>query len=721
MRLLPSPRILPIAFLSAVLSTIFLLLELHASPQNDSPIPTQLPGHDAILMGTDWYPEQWPASRWETDVSMMEAAHLAVVRLAGFAWSRMEPSDGRYDFEWLDHAIRLAEKHHLLVVLDTPTAAPPAWLTLKYPDTLRMEKDGRRVTHGNRAQGSVTSARYREFCRRIATEMARRYGHDPNVIGWQIDNEYGYSEMSFDDDARHQFRDWLKAKYKSLDSLNQQWTTAYWSETYDKWSEIPIPDIPHNPGLMLDWKRFVTFAWASYQQNQIDAIRPFADPRQFITGNFMGYSFDGFDHYTVARSLTFVAWDDYVGTGHLDPDKNGISHDTMRGLKQQNFWVIETQPGFVNWSNLNNALNKGELRAMAWHDVGHGADEVSYWQWRSALNGQEEMHGTLVGPDGEPEPVLAEVTQTAAEFAQVQGAFRNTRVVSDVALLHDYESRWAINWQIHTSRYDAFNILKTYYQTIRKISQSLDIVSPDVPLNQYKLVVAPSLNLIPKERAAHLADYVKNGGHLVLGPRSGMKGEFNALLPLRQPGYLIDALGGRVEQFYALERDAPVSGSLGSGTATIWAEQLKTTEPDAEVLLRYGGSNGWLDGQPCIITHPFGKGRITYIGTILDPNLMTALAQWMVNVSGVTPVFGPVPDGIEVNRRVGPESTVFVLVNFNPEKQIVPLPRPMKSILRQPDPPDEPQISQLDTAQAEVTQVELSRYGVAILLDQRKP
>src|SRR6266550_1692528 len=286
---------------------------------------------------------------------------------------------------------------------------------------------------------------------------------------------------------------------------------------------------------------------------------------------------------------------------------------------------------------------------------------------------------------------------------------------------HRFKVRFGTRASSPMSRYDPFNILKTYYQTIRKISQSLDIVSTDVPLDQYKLVVAPSLNLIPKERAAHLADYAKNGGHLVLGPRSGMKDEFNALLPLRQPGYLIDALGGRVEQFYALERDAPVSGLLGSGTATIWAEQLKAMAPDAEVLLRYGGSNGWLDGQPCIITHPFGKGRITYVGTILDPNLMTALAQWMVNVSGVTPVFGPVPDGIEVNRRVGPGSTVFVLVNFNSEKQLVPLPRPMKSILHQLDSPDEPQLSQPDTAQAEVTQVELSRSGVVILLDQRKP
>jgi len=341
---------------------------------------------------------------------------------------------------------------------------------------------------------------------------------------------------------------------------------------------------------------------------------------------------------------------------------------------------------------------------MAWHDVGHGADEVGYWQWRSALNGQEEMHGTLVGTDGEPQPLLAEVAQTAQEFAQVEGAFRGTRVVSDVALLADYESRWATSWQEHTRRYNQFNILKSYYHALRKLSQSIDIVSPDAPLAQYKLVVAPDLNLIPKEVAIHLLDYVKNGGHLVLGPRSGMKDEFNALLPLRQPGYLAEALGGHVEQFYALEKDAPVGGTLGSGEASIWAEQLKSTAPDAQVLLSYGPSNGWLDGQPCMITRPFGKGRITYIGAILDSNLMAAAAQWMVKTSEVTPAFGPVPDGIEVSRRVRQNSAVFVLINFEPEKKTVPLSHAMKSLLDQ----------------QEVKQVELERYGVSILLDSAK-
>jgi len=344
--------------------------------------------------------------------------------------------------------------------------------------------------------------------------------------------------MSYNEEGRRQLQEWLKAEYKTLDALNEHWTTAYWSQTYDDWSEIPFPIGPHNPGLELEWKRFTTFAWTSYQQNQIDAIRAHSEPRQFFIGNFMGYHFDGFDHFIITRPLTFVAWDDYVGTGHLDPDTNGISHDAMRGLKRENFWVIETEPGFVNWSNINNALNRGEVRAMAWHDVGHGADEISYWQWRSALNGQEEIHGTLVAPDGEPVSLLQEVAQTAKEFSDVQGAFRDTRVVSQVAMLQDYDSRWSIQWQKHTERYDQFAILKSYYHALRKISQSIDIVSPDVSLDQYKLVVAPDLYLLPKERAEHLAAYAKNGGHLVLGPRSGMKDEFNALLPIRQPGYL---------------------------------------------------------------------------------------------------------------------------------------------------------------------------------------
>jgi len=652
-------------------------------------------------MGTDWYPEQWPESRWEEDLRLMEAANLKVIRLAEFAWSRMEPSEGHYDLDWLERAISLAAKHHIVSVIGTPTAGPPAWLTQKYPDTLRVDENGHRATHGNRAHGSVSSPRYREFCRRIAEQMAIRFGHNPNVVGWQIDNEYGYALMSYDDVARRQFQDWLQAKYKTLDNLNNRWTTSYWSQTYDNWAEIPIPIGGHNPGLMLDWKRFVTYTWTSYQQNQIDAIRKQADARQFITGNFMGF-FDGFDHYQISEPLTFASWDDYVGSGHVDPVYNGLAHDLTRGFKRQNFWVIETQPGAVNWAPVNNFLNRGEARAMAWQAIGHGADDVNYWQWRSALNGQEEIHGVLVGPDGTPVPFYDEVSQTAHEFAQVENSFRDTIPVSQVALLYSYDSHWAIQFQKHTEKYDDIGLLKSYYRALRHLSQSVDVVSPYAPLDSYQLVVAPSLNVLPKDLAEHLLEYVRNGGQLVLGPRSGMKDEFNALLPQRQPGYLTDALGARVEQYYALEKAFPVSGTWGTGSASIWADQLKARVTDAEVLLKYGKSNGWLDEQPAAVTRAYGKGRITYIGAILDDKLMAAAAEWMVQKSGVPPGFGSLPEGVEVSRRMGGGKQLYILINYAQDSRRVALPHPMKVLL--------------ENKQAET--LELAPYGVSVLLDK---
>ena len=674
-----------------------------ASAQKSVAIPTQIPGQNAILMGTAWYPEQWPESRWDEDLRMMEAADLKVVRVAEFAWSRMEPSEGHYEFDWLERAIGLAAKHHIVTVLGTPTATPPAWLTQKYPDTLRVEPDGQRVTHGNRAHASSTSPRYREFCRRIAEQMATRFGHNPNVVGWQIDNEYGYALMSYDDATRQQFQDWLKAKYKTLDNLNNHWATSYWSQTYDNWGEIPIPIGSHNPGLMLEWKRFVGYTWTSYQQNQIDVIRKVAEPRQFITGNFMGF-FDGFDHYEITAPLSFTSWDDYVGTGHVDAASNGLTHDLTRGFKRENFWIMETQPGAVNWSPLNNFLNRGEARAMAWQAIAHGADDVNYWQWRSALNGQEEIHGVLVGSDGTPVPFLDEVSQTAHEFAQAESSFRGTAPLSQVALLYSYDSHWAIQFQKHTEKYDDIGLLKSYYHALRQVAQSVDVVSAYAPLGGYKLVAAPSLNVLPKDLADHLLEYVRNGGHLVLGPRSGMKDEFNALLPQRQPGFLVDALGARVEQYYALERDFPVSGAWGNGEASIWAEQLKSQAPGDEVLLKYGKSNGWLDDQAAVITRAYGNGRITYVGAVLDDKLMASAAEWMTNKSGVTPVFGPVPDGVEVSRRIGPGKQVFVLINYSQENRRVSLPHAMNVVLggKQGD------------------AVDLPPYGVAIALDNRK-
>ncbi len=637
-----------------------------------------VPGAPPLSLGTAWYPEQWPESRWDADLALMEKAHVTFVRITEFAWSALEPSEGDFRLDWVDHAVRAAERHHIQVVLGTPGAASPAWLTQKYPDTLRTMEDGRKDEHGNREQFNFTSAKYRELVGRVTEKMAERFGHDTNVIGWQIDNEL--AAESYDADTKRQWQDWLKAKYGTLDNLNTRWTTAYWSETYTDWRQIPIETKYGNPGLLLNWKQFVTDTYRSYSRLHLDTIRKYAEPRQKITTNMMGL-FDGYDHYKVAQDLDFASWDDYVGTGHLDPVRNGMTHDLTRGFLRKNFWVMETQPGFVNWSADNNALDKGEVRAMAWHDVGHGAEAVSYWQWRSALNGQEQYHGVLVGADGTPVPLYPEVAQLGAEFAKAGPVLAGTTVESKVAVLQDYDSRWAINWQRHNKAFDPVAALTQFYGPLRALVRSVDVVSDLSPLSHYKLVVAPALNVLTPAAAKNLEVYVRDGGHLVLGQRSGMKDEDNALQTKRQPGPLVNLLGGRVEQFYALEKDVPTQGKWGNGTDRIWAEQMSVSEQDAEVLMRYGTSNGWLDGQPAAVTRKVGKGRITYIGAMLDAPTMASAAKWMVGTSGLEAVWPSVPEGVDVSVRSGGGKTVYILINLSHEVKTVPLPVAMENVL----------------------------------------
>ena len=665
------------------------------SPCAQEPLPPA-PRKPALLLGAAWYPEQWPESRWEADLALMQAAHINFVRVGEFAWSSMEPKEGDFELGWMERAVRAAEKHGIAVVMGTPSAAPPAWLTQKYPETLRTMEDGRKDEHGNRQQFDWSDPKYRELARTMAEKMAERFGHDPNVIGWQIDNEYANESYGAATDA--QFQAWLKAKYGTLDNLKTRWTTAYWSETYQDWNQIPIEERYGNPGLLLNWKEFVSDTWRSYQKNQLEVIKVHADKRQFVTTNMMGW-FDAYDHYTVSQDLDLASWDDYVGTGQLDPVGNGAIHDLTRGFLRKNFWVMETQPGFVNWSPDNNALNKGEVRAMAWNAIGHGSEAVEYWQWRSALNGQEQYHGVLVGADGTPVPLYSEVQQIGVDFAKAAPVLEGTTVHSEVAVLQDYPSRWAINWQKHNRAFDWQASFMSYYRPLHGLVKSVDVISDVAPLGGYKLVVAPALNVLTPEAAKNLEAYVRGGGHLVLGQRSAMKDEDNSLWTERQPGPLAEMLGARVAQWYALDTTVPVSGDWGAAEDTVWAEQIEVQSPETKVLMRYGKSNGWLDGQPAAVTRAVGKGSITYIGAALDAAAMEKAAHWMVGQAGVAPVMADVPAGVDVAVRSGEGKRVMILTNYSAEEQTVALPESMRDVLEG----------------GETRSVRLPQYGVAVL------
>lgn len=639
--------------------------------------PGGVPAPPSLLLGAAWYPEQWPEPRWNADLDLMQKAHIHLVRIGEFSWSRLEPQEGKYDIDWMERAIDLAGKHGIYAVIGTPTCAPPAWLTQKYPETLRISETGQRAAHGERGQFNFANDKYRELARKIDEQLARRFAHNPYVIAWQIDNEYSF--VSFDSNTRAQFQDWLKVRYGTLDNLNRAWTTAYWSQTYFSWCQIPIETANGNPGLMLDWKRFVSDTWRSYQRNQIETIRSYADPRQRITTNMMGW-FDGFDHYVVSRDLDLAAWDDPISQGHLDPIRNGATHDLTRGFKKRNFWVMETTAGPTTWNNGGTMVDKGEMRATIWHDIGHGADAVSYWQWRDDLNGQEQNHGAIVDVDGEPDPIYTEIAQVGREMEKAGPALQGTRVESKVAILHSYDSRWTLNWQKMKGGYDPIEELISYYLPLHELGNSIDIVSPDSDLSKYKLAVAPALNVISQGVADHLIQYAKQGGNLVLGLRSGMKDDSNARWAQRQPGPLVDTLGARVEQYFGLEAPVSVSGLWGASTASLFEEQLKVLAPDVEVLMRYGVSNGWLDNQPAAITRKVGRGTITYIGVWMDPAGMKRAARWMLATSGVKPDVPLAPDGVEVYRRAGNGKEVFIFENFSHASQTVALPSAMRDL-----------------------------------------
>jgi beta-galactosidase len=610
-----------------------------------------------LHLGVAYYPEHWPEDRWSEDIRLMKEAGLSVARLAEFAWSSLEPEAGKFQFDWLERVIQQLAENEIVSVLGTPTAAPPAWLTHNDAQTLAVDEFGRYAQHGNRCHYCVTSPTFHDAVRRIVKAMAERFGPHPSVIGWQLDNEY--SRVCYCTRCQRLFQAFLKDRYQTLDNLNQRWSTAYWSQTYSDWDQIPIPIGGHNPGLMLEFKRFTTYNYRNFQKIQLDCLRPYLPENVWVTHNFMGW-FDGFDHYDLAEDLDMISWDYYVGTGHHDYLGSSATHALTRGFKRKNYWVMETQPGSVNWSGVNNMLDQGEARLMAWQGVAHGADGILYWQWRSALGGQEQYHGTLVDQAGLPRPIYSEVQQLGEEFKKVSHLLEGTAPKARVAMLYDYESRWAVQWQKHHKDFDYVAHFNHYYRYLAVRNVNVEVLPArkitDVSqLKGIKLLIAPALNIITEPLAKVLEDFLKRGGHLVLTLRSGMKDEYNALLPMRQPGFLAKLAGIEVEEYYALDEPILIKGHLFDGVVRQWAERLKLTGQYVLPMAKYKKSNGWLDDQAAITVTGIlgGSGLIYYIGCYLDDKNQQILVDRLLK--NCNQVVLNTPPNVEVRIRVQPD------------------------------------------------------------------
>ncbi len=658
-----------------------------------------------LHIGAAYYPEHWPEERWTEDIRLMKEAGFTVARLGEFAWSTFEPAEGDFHFDWLERAIELLAENGLDTVMGTPTAAPPAWLTQKYPDTLAVNEDGTQREHGRRCHYCVNSPNYHAHTRRIVKAMAEHFGPNPNIIGWQFDNEYG--TVCYCETCRAQFQAYLAEKFESLETLNQHWSTAYWSQSYFSWDQIPIPKSGHNPGLMLAFQQFVTHSYRKFQKIQIDALRPHLPEDVWVTHNFMKW-FPTYDHYELSNDLDLASWDWYVGSGHNDYTESGAAHDLVRGFKRRNFWLMETQPGNVNWSPISNQVNKGEARVMAWHALGHGADAVLYWQWRSALNGQEQYHGSLVDQSGQPRPFYQEATKIGQEFARVSDLLAGSEIKARVAILNDYDSRWSLDWSRQHQDFDYVQHLKHYYKPLAARNIPVDIISADEALDGYRLVIAPGLVILNPERVRQITEFVARGGTLMLTIRSGMKDVFNSLLPMRQPGPLAEITNIEVEEYYPLEIPVTVIGNMiKNGVSRLWAERLKIIDESkhTQVVARFGKHNGWLDDQIAISFNPHGRGGVYYVGAYLDEIAQTRMLEYICDLQMIKPVM-TTSRGVEVCQRVTTEGQkVFVVINHQPTEKKVLIPWAAREHL---------------SGFAGKGQVTLEPYGVVVLTKEEK-
>ncbi len=632
-----------------------------------------------LHLGASYYPEHWPEDRWFEDIRLMRESGLTVVRMAEFAWSSLEPSAGEFHLEWLERVISMLASVGIVSVLGTPTAAPPTWLVQQHPDLLAVDEHGQRAQVGKRCHYCVNSPEFHAAVQRIVNTMGERFGPNPNVIGWQFDNEY--NRVCYCARCRKLFQDYLRDQYGSLEAINERWSTRYWSQTYSAWEQIPIPIGSHNPGLMLEFKHFITESYRRFQRLQVDNLRPHIPEGVWMTHNFMKW-FEGYDHYIMSEDLDIASWDWYVGIGHHDYLSTGLLHDLIRGFKNKNFWLMETQPGSINWKPINTTLDKSEARAMAWHAVAHGADAILYWQWRSALGGQEQYHGTLVDQSGQPRPFYEEVRQLGKDFAAVSPILSGSEVKASVAMLNDYDSLWSIQWQPHHHDFDYVEHFTHYYRPLALMNVPVDVVSArrlkePQELKGYRLMIAPALLFQTQAMVEVLREYVAQGGHLVLTVRCGMKDEYNALLPQRQPGGLAEIAGVEVEEYFALQEPVPVIGNWFEGQSILWAERLGLLEEkNARVIARYGKSNGWLDDQIAISVNSYGKGLVYCVGAYLDEAAHQALMARVLKTAAVTTI--ATSPGVEICSRQRPGGQkIYIVINHTSNEKTLRMPWPV--------------------------------------------
>ncbi len=634
-----------------------------------------------MRLGVDYYPEHWPEDRWPEDAALMRAAGIGVVRLAEFAWSRLEPREGNFDLAWLDRAIKILHREGLMVILGTPTAAPPAWLIQKHPDICPQDVRRYRLGFGTRMHRCLNHEAFQQAAARITTAMASAFGKDPAVFGWQLDNEFE-ANLCYCDICAAKFRAWLAAKYGSLEALNAAWGTVFWSQEYSDWSQIPLPweakcGRSHNPSLMLDYRRFASDSTIRFARDQAAIIRHLS-PGRFITHNFMGLH-DSLDYIALAKELDLASWDNYPLSflGRQD-ERTAMAHDVVRGLKQQNFWVMEEQVGITGWEEMGRSLAPRQLRAMAWQAIGRGADAVVFFRWRSCLYGTEQYWHGILGHDGRPGRRYAEVARFGSELARLSPVLDGTTVQNRIAILNSYEQNWAFQIQPQAKGLGFWDQVWRFHSALGRIGINADVVPLTADLSRYAVVIVPGWYIMPAADADKLKDYAKGGGVLVLNPRTGIKNEANVCLTDPLPSLLRPAAGLEIEDYDPLG-EATLRVRLENGEeydATAWAETLCLR--GAKSIAVY--AEGMYAGQIAAAEHDFGAGKVYYLGFFGGSDFYQTMLTRILSAAGLHGLAG-MAEGVDASWRERDGERYLFLVNLSGTAKEAALPPNAEALL----------------------------------------
>jgi len=590
-------------------------------------------------LGVCYYPEHWPENQWEQDAAQMREIGFTWVRIGEFAWSRLEPKFGEFNWGWLDRAIETLGAAGLKIVLGTPTATPPRWMLEKHPDMLALDKQGRARKYGSRRHYCFSHLGYLEDSSRITKELAERYAQNPYIQAWQTDNEYGCHDtvVSYSQAATLAFRKWLKTKYETCAVLNTAWGNVFWSMDYENFDQIDLPNLTvtePNPAHVLDFRRFSSNQVVRFNRAQCNVLREYTNHP--IMHNYMGRITD-FDHFDIGVDLDIASWDSYP-LGFLedrsdhgiqfkhdyqrqgDPDFQAFHHDLYRavgGMKsgKSRWWVMEQQPGPVNWAPYNPAPSPGMVRLWTWEAIAHGAEVVSYFRWRQAPFAQEQMHAGLQRPDGDWADGGYEAMKTAKEISTLPELDTH---ISSIAIVFDYVSAWAWDTQPQGKDFDYFRLVYDFYRGLRRLGMSVDILPPSTAdFGDRHLVIIPGLMSWTDSLKKAVEGFE---GQIIIGPRSGSKTRDFSIPNLLPPN--LAGFNCKVKSVESL-RPTEVIALESGGHFHIWRELIDSSEAVIE------NTN---DGHPAIIAND----NKTYLAGWPDDNAMIRILEKIIQKTEIT-------------------------------------------------------------------------------------